>query len=62
MHSDERRLVRHLAWVVVIKLLTLGGLWWGFVREQHASPDAEAAARRVAALAPAPTPTPGDPR
>ncbi|HEV6965676.1 cytochrome oxidase putative small subunit CydP [Roseateles sp.] len=60
MHSDERRLVRHLAWVVVIKLLALGGLWWGLMREQRTSPDADAAARHLAATAP--LPTPGDSR
>ncbi len=52
MAQDERRLVRHLAWVVVIKLLALGGLWWGFVRDQRVDTDAAAAAQHLATPAP----------
>ncbi|MFG6486943.1 cytochrome oxidase putative small subunit CydP [Roseateles sp. BYS78W] len=58
MSHDEHRLVRHLAWVVVIKLLALVGLWWMFVRDQHVSTDAAAAARHLAA----PAPDQGEPR
>lgn len=58
MPRDERRLVRHLAWVVVIKLLALVGLWWMFVRDAHVRIDATAAAQRLAA----PAPDQGEPR
>lgn len=58
MQSDERRLVRHLAWVVVIKLLALGGLWWAFARDQGMSPDAAGTAQHIAA----PTPISGGSR
>jgi len=51
MPRDERRLVRHLAWVVVIKLLALVGLWWVFVRDQRVSTDAATAAQHLAAPA-----------
>lgn len=51
MPYDERRLVRHLAWVAVIKLLALGGLWWAFVRDQRMNP-AAAAAHHLATTAP----------
>ncbi|HEY1128486.1 MAG TPA: hypothetical protein VGF12_03695 [Roseateles sp.] len=60
MPRDEHRLVRHLAWVLVIKLLALGGLWWVFVRDQRISTDATAAAQHLAA--PAPAPHQGEPR
>lgn len=54
MPHDEHRLVRHLAWVVVIKLLALAGLWWGFVRDARVNADTAAAAQHLAAPAPAP--------
>ncbi len=53
MTYDERRLVRHLAWVVVIKLLVLVALWWGFVRDQRVNPDVAAAVQHIAAPVPA---------
>ncbi|MFT7774077.1 cytochrome oxidase putative small subunit CydP [Roseateles sp.] len=52
MTHDERRLVRHMVWVAVIKLLVLTGLWWGFVRGQRVSPDADATAQHLAVPAP----------
>lgn len=52
MPRDEHRLVRHLAWVVVIKPLALVGLWWMFVRDQHVRTDATAAGQHLAAPAP----------
>lgn len=58
MRPDEHRLVRHLAWVVVIKLLALVGLWWMFVRDQRVSTDAAAATQHLAA----PAPEQGEPR
>lgn len=62
MPLDERRLVRHLVWLLVIKLLALGGLWWAFVRDQRVSPDAATAAQHLMAPAPSPAPDPGEPR
>ncbi|MFT7724626.1 MAG: hypothetical protein QM788_17650 [Roseateles sp.] len=53
MQRDERRLVRHLAWVLAVKLLALAGLWWGFVRDQRLSPDAASAAQHIVAPTPA---------
>lgn len=56
MTRDDHRLFRHLAWVVVIKLLALGGLWWVFVQDQRVDTDAAAAAQHVTA------PDQGEPR
>lgn len=52
MQQDERRLVRHLAWMVAIKLIVLASLWWAFVRDQRTHPDAAAIAQHLAATAP----------
>jgi cytoskeletal protein RodZ len=52
MRLDESRLVRHLVWVVVIKLIVLVALWWWFVRDQRVTLDATAAAQHVAAPVP----------
>lgn len=38
------QLARHLAWVVVIKLVVITGLWWAFVKGQHVTVDADHAA------------------
>jgi hypothetical protein len=35
MKLQDKTLVRKLALVLVIKLVVLTGLWWGFVREQR---------------------------
>jgi hypothetical protein len=52
MTSDERRLVRHLAIAVALKLVVLSGLWWGFVRDERVSVDAEAASAHIGAPRP----------
>jgi len=40
MNPADQRLVKRLAWVLVIKLVLLYGLWWGFVRDQRVTVDA----------------------
>jgi hypothetical protein len=52
MRLADQRLVRHLAWVVVIKLIVLAALWWWFVRDQRVMLDATDAAQHLAAPAP----------
>ncbi len=49
MRNDERLLLRHLAWVLVIKLLALTALWWFFVRDARTSPDEAVTAQHLAA-------------
>jgi hypothetical protein len=40
MKPADQLLVKRLAWVLVIKLMLLYGLWWGFVRDQQVTVDA----------------------
>jgi hypothetical protein len=40
MKTADQLLVKRLAWVLVIKLMLLYGLWWGFVRDQQVTVDA----------------------
>jgi len=47
MKSDDRRLVRHLAIAVVLKLLLLCVLWWAFVRDARVNTDAEQTAEHM---------------
>lgn len=47
----DRRLVRELVWVVVIKLALIATLWWGFVRDDKVPVDSG----RMAAQLVAPT-------
>ncbi|MDE1948207.1 MAG: hypothetical protein KGI35_06305 [Burkholderiales bacterium] len=47
MKSDDRRLVRHLAIAVVLKLLLLSALWWVFVRDVRVDTDAERTAKHM---------------
>lgn len=49
MQNEERRLVRHLAWVVIVKLVVLTAIWWAFVREQRVSADVNATAAHLTA-------------
>lgn len=44
MKPQDKTLVRKLAIVLVIKLIVLTALWWGFVREQRVVVDDNAAA------------------
>lgn len=43
MNLKDRSLVRKLAVVLVLKLVLLTGLWWGFVRDQRVAVNADAA-------------------
>lgn len=47
MKSDDRRLVRHLAIAVVLKLVVLSGLWWAFVRDVRVNMGAEQTAAHI---------------
>ncbi len=47
MELRDRLLLRKLATVLVIKLLVLTALWWGFVREQRVPVDTDAAALQM---------------
>ena len=47
MTHDERRLLRHLVFAVVVKLVILIALWWVFVRDQHVQVDAESSAQQL---------------
>jgi hypothetical protein len=52
MTPDERRLTRHIAWAVALKLALLAALWWFFVRDDRVSVDAARAAAHLSAPAP----------
>lgn len=52
MTRQDRRLVRHLAIAVALKLVVLAALWWAFVRDERVSVDAEAAAAHLGAQPP----------
>lgn len=47
MKPADQTLVKRLAWVLVIKLVVLFGLWWGFVRDQRVTVDASGMATQV---------------
>ncbi|MDI1261516.1 cytochrome oxidase putative small subunit CydP [Aquabacterium sp.] len=47
MTPDERRLVRHLATAVLIKLVVLALLWWIFVRDARVSADTDSVAAQL---------------
>ena len=49
-------LPRKLAIVLVIKLVVLTGLWWGFVRDARVPVDTNRAAARLLGAPPAPEP------
>ena len=51
--ESESRLLRHLGWVIALKLLVLAGLWQAFVADQRVAVDASAAAAHLGAVAPA---------
>ncbi|MBE0588158.1 hypothetical protein D9M68_719010 [compost metagenome] len=54
MDFRDRFLLRKLAVVLVIKLVFLMGLWWGFVREQRVVVDTDAAASQMLGSRPMP--------
>lgn len=47
MKSPDQLLVKRLGVVVVIKLVLLFGLWWGFVRDQRVTVDASGMATQA---------------
>ena len=47
MMDPNKRLPRHLAVAVLIKLAVLAGLWWAFVRDARVVVDAEVIADRL---------------
>lgn len=47
MKPSDQLLVKRLAWVLVIKLVLLFGLWWGFVRDQRVTVDASGMAMQT---------------
>lgn len=55
MEPKDRLLLNKLATVLVLKLVVLTGLWWGFVREQRVPVDTDAAATQLLGQRPAPT-------
>jgi len=60
MTAADRRLLRGLASAVLVKLLLLAGLWWGFIRDARVQVDAEAAAAHVVAPPGRPSPPSGE--
>lgn len=52
MSNDDRRLTRHLALAVALKLALLATLWWCFVRDEQVNVDASAAAAHLSAPQP----------
>lgn len=43
----DRRLLRDLGIVLILKLLLLFGLWWAFVRDERVSVNAENVAQAI---------------
>lgn len=50
----DKTLARKLALVLLLKLALLLALWWGFVREQRVTVDADSAAAQLLQSVPAP--------
>jgi hypothetical protein len=48
----DRRLTRHLAIVVLVKLVLLAGLWWAFVRDAQVVVDPASAAQHLVSIPP----------
>lgn len=44
---SERRLLRKLGVVILLKLFLLTGLWWMFIRDERVPVDAERAAHAI---------------
>ena len=47
MKPSDKTLLQKLALALLVKLVLLAGLWWGFVREQRVSVDGDAAAAQL---------------
>ena len=51
MHPTDRRLVREITLVIVLKLILITALWWAFVRDAKVPVEAGAMAAQVVAPA-----------
>lgn len=51
MRPSDSRLLRHLAWVIVLKLVVLTAIWWAFIRSERVTVDPHSAAAHFAAPA-----------
>lgn len=47
MNSSDKRLLRHLAVAVLIKLVLLSALWWLFIRDARVSVDVDEVAGKI---------------
>ncbi len=47
MKLQDKTLLKKLALALVIKLVLLAALWWGFVRDQRVAVDGDAAAAQL---------------
>ena len=48
-NTNNRSLVRKLAWVVVLKLILITAIWWMFMRDQRVKVEPETAAEHLLA-------------
>lgn len=51
MNLADRKLVRDITFVIVIKLIFITALWWAFIRDAKVSVDAGTMASQMAAPA-----------
>ena len=51
MHPTDRRLVREITLVIVLKLMLITALWWAFIRDAKVAVDPGAMAAQVVAPA-----------
>jgi len=47
MNDPDQNLLRHLCWILAIKMLLLASLWLAFVAGQHVPVDAAAASAHL---------------
>ena len=53
MRPSDSRLLHHLVWVIVLKLVVLTAIWWAFVRSERVAVGPQQAAAHIVAPAPA---------
>ena len=51
MNPTDRRLVREITLVIVLKLILITALWWAFIRDAKVAVDPGARATRIVASA-----------
>ena len=51
MHPTDRRLVREITLVIVLKLILITALWWAFIRDAKVAVDPGAITAQVVAPA-----------